>query len=83
MQLPHKPPMPLGVNQYNPRYSLGHDNRLTSGISGLPVVNPSGIGGLPSVIPSGVGGLPAVIPTCLRVISADNDCPNMRGYQNL
>ena len=50
MQLPHKPPMPLGVNHCNPRYSLGHDNRLTSGISGLPMVNPSGIGGLPPVI---------------------------------
>ena len=68
MQLPSKPPMPLGDNHYNPRYSLGHDNWLTSWISHPRARNPLGqpviaLGHkwIIGIISYGIGGLPIVI----------------------
>ena len=67
MQLPYKPPMPLGVNHYNPHYSLGHDNWLTSWILRPRARNPLGqpviaLGHkwIIVVISSGTGGLPII-----------------------
>ena len=79
MQLPRKPPMPLGVNHYNPHYSLGHDSWLTSWISrpracgpraqnplGQPVIA-LGHKWIIVVNPSGIGGLPIVILELIHV----------------